>query len=126
MHSRNIPKFINLTLAFLWIYQGLIPKLLFINADEIYIWQWFGLSYEYAKFAGQLSGIVEIIFGLLFIFCANKYLHVLSIFGLVGLFLLVIILLPNSLISAFNPVVMNIAMISLSVIYIFNNQNNHK
>ena len=126
MHSRNISKFINLTLAFLWIYQGLIPKLLFINADEIYIWQWFGLSYEYAKFAGQLSGIVEIIFGLLFIFCVNKYLHVLSIFGLVGLFLLVIILLPNSLISAFNPVVMNIAMISLSVIYIFNNQNNHK
>ena len=127
MHNINVSKFINLTLAFLWIYQGLVPKLLLINADEIYIWQLFGLSYEYAKFAGQISGIIEIVFGICFIFLTNKYLHFLSILGLIFLFILVSFLLPTSLISAFNPVVMNFAMISLSVLYLLIHQQNiHK
>ncbi|NUG24359.1 DoxX-like family protein, partial [Acinetobacter lactucae] len=35
MKNINIFKFINLVLAFLWIYQGLVPKFLFLNSDEI-------------------------------------------------------------------------------------------
>ena len=43
MNNSQPSKFINLSLAFLWGYQGLIPKILFINPDEITIWQTFGL-----------------------------------------------------------------------------------
>lgn len=118
MKDITILKLVNYHLAFLWIYQGLFPKLLFINADEIVIWQWMGLSYRHAIWAGQCSGIIEIIFGLLFIFMPTKLLHGLSIFGLFSLFVLVAIVMPDSLVQAFNPVIMNVAMISLSLIYL--------
>ena len=117
MNNSQPSKFINLSLAFLWGYQGLIPKILFINPDEITIWQTFGLSYAQAQLAGWGSGILECIFALLFLLSSSKYLHYLSIFSLVFLFALVAFLIPNSLIRAFNPVVMNLAMISLSLCY---------
>jgi len=118
MANANALKFINIVLAFLWIYQGLVPKLLFINADEIFVWQTIGLSFENAKLAGRASGIAEIIFGLLFLFSTHKYIHYLSILGLFGLLLLIGFLKPSTLISPYNPVVMNISMISLSIIYL--------
>lgn len=117
MNNNPLLKFINLSLAFLWGYQGLVPKILFINPDEIAIWQTFGFSYAQAQLAGQLSGVLECVFALLFLFNSSKYLHYLSIFSLVFLFALVTFLIPDSLVRAFNPVVMNLAMISLSVCY---------
>lgn len=118
MNHMKILKFINITLAFLWCYQGLIPKLMFINADEIAIWQWIGLNLEHAKIAGQVSGILEILFGLCFIFFPHKFLHIISIISLIFLLIFVAFLLPNTLIAAFNPVVMNITMINLSILYL--------
>ncbi|MFH7807739.1 DoxX-like family protein [Acinetobacter sp. BSP-153] len=117
MNNNPLLKFINLSLAFLWGYQGLVPKILFINPDEIAIWQTFGFSYAQAQLAGQLSGVLECVFALLFLFNSSKYLHYLSIFSLVFLFALVTFLIPDSLVRAFNPVVMNLAMISLSICY---------
>ena len=117
MNNSQLSKFINLSLAFLWGYQGLIPKILFINPDEIAIWQTFGFSYAQAQLAGRGSGILECIFALLFLLSSSKYLHYLSIFSLVFLLALVAFLIPDSLIRAFNPVVMNLAMISLSICY---------
>ena len=117
MNNSQLSKFINLSLAFLWGYQGLIPKILFINPDEIAIWQTFGLSYAQAQLAGQGSGVLECVFALFLLFNSSKYLHYLSIFSLVFLFALVAFLIPDSLIRAFNPVVMNLVMISLSICY---------
>lgn len=116
MRHQHIIKFIHYILAALWCYQGLIPKLLFISPEEIAVWQWIGFSTNTATRLGQLSGVIEIIFALLFILLPIKLLHYLSIIGLLFLLLLIGWVVPNSLIGAFNPVVMNIAMISLSVI----------
>lgn len=58
MNNAKALKLINFVLAFLWIYQGLVPKIIFINADEIFVWQSIGLSFEYAKLAGRASGVV--------------------------------------------------------------------
>lgn len=118
MKNINIFKFINLVLAFLWIYQGLVPKFLFLNSDEIFVWQWLGLSLENAKLAGHASGIAEMIFGLCFLFTAHKYIHYLSILGLLGLLLLIGFLIPSTLILPYNPIVMNLSMISLSIVYL--------
>ncbi|EKU39973.1 MULTISPECIES: DoxX-like family protein [Acinetobacter] len=118
MKNINIFKFINLVLTFLWIYQGLVPKFLFLNSDEIFVWQWMGLSLENAKLAGHASGITEIIFGLCFLFTAHKYIHYLSILGLLGLLLLIGFLIPSTLILPYNPIVMNVSMISLSIVYL--------
>jgi len=118
MANIKVFKFINLILALLWIYQGLVPKFLFLNSDEIFVWQWVGLSLENAKLAGHASGITEIIFGLCFLFSAHKYIHYLSILGLLGLLVLIGFLIPSTLILPYNPIVMNISMISLSIIYL--------
>lgn len=118
MTNIKVFKFINLILALLWIYQGLVPKFLFLNSDEIFVWQWVGLSLEKAKLAGHASGITEIIFGLCFLFSAHKYIHYLSILGLLGLLVLIGFLIPSTLILPYNPIVMNISMISLSIIYL--------
>lgn len=118
MKNINIFKFINLVLALLWIYQGLVPKFLFLNSDEIFVWQWLGLSLENAKLAGHASGIAEMIFGLCFLFTAHKYIHYLSILGLLGLLLLIGFLIPSTLILPYNPIVMNLSMISLSIVYL--------
>lgn len=118
MTNIKVFKFINLILALLWIYQGLVPKFLFLNSDEIFVWQSIGLSLANAKLAGHASGIAEIIFGLCFLFSAHKYIHYLSILGLLGLLVLIGILIPSTLILPYNPIVMNISMISLSIIYL--------
>ncbi|KAA8731862.1 DoxX-like family protein [Acinetobacter qingfengensis] len=114
-HSKII-KFIYIILGSLWVYQGIFPKLIFTSPDEIAIWQWVGLSEYHAKLAGQTGGVIEIIFGLFLIFYPLKILHYLNILGLLFLLVLMSLVMPDTLIRAFNPVVMNVAMISLSCI----------
>ena len=50
---------IRLTLALLWLYQGLVPKLLFQSPDEIIIWQNMGFDLVLAKILLGLSGGIE-------------------------------------------------------------------
>jgi len=116
LEKMSVLKFIQIMLAILWCYQGLIPKLLFISPDEIKVWQWIGLTYEHAIWAGKMSGVMEIIFGLLFILLPSKFLHYLNMLGLLFLLVLIGLILPDTLLRSFNPVVMNIAMMSLSCI----------
>ena len=94
------------------------------------MWQFIGISIELAKLCGQISGIIEIIFGLLFLIYPHKLLHYLNILGMAGLLMGVAIIMPHTLVAAFNPIVMNIAMASLSVIalmlYKVDHQNGRK
>jgi hypothetical protein len=110
---------IQITLAVLWIYQGLIPKILFQSSAEIGIWQTIGLELHLAKIAVALSGLVEIAFGCTFLIWQKAaFIHQLNILGLSGLLLLIMFTDPLQLTTAFNPVVMNIAMIALSMLAI--------
>lgn len=118
-------RFLNISLAILWCYQGVIPKLIFINSNEVAIWQILGFTPDMAVCAVKASGIAEMIFGLCFLFFSFKLLHVLNIIGLLGLLVLMIIFMPIQLTQAFNPVIMNVAMISLSMTYLMLNQQ-HK
>ena len=113
---QRILNFSQLIIASLWIYQGLIPKFIFQVEGEQYVWQFFQIPTAYISWIISFSGIAEIIFGSLFLFMTHKYLHWLNILSLIGLFILVIFIYPNQIYQAFNPVVMNIALGSLSVI----------
>lgn len=92
----------------------MVPKLIWQHPDELKIWQVLGVSQEWALRAVYTSGAAEVIFGLLFLFYASKALHYLNLLGLLFLLLLMMALLPSTLIQAFNPVVMNLAMTGLS------------
>lgn len=112
-------RLIQITLAVLWIYQGLVPKILFQSSAEIAIWQTIGLELHLAKIAVALSGMIEIMFGCTFLIWQKAaFIHQLNILGLSGLLLLIMFTDPLQLTTAFNPVVMNIAMIAISMIAI--------
>ena len=110
---------IQITLAALWIYQGLIPKILFQSAAEIAIWQSMGLELHLAKMGVTLSGIIEMMFGCSFLLWQRAVvIHQLNILSLSGLLVLIMVTNPLQLTTAFNPVVMNIAMTALSILAI--------
>lgn len=107
---------IQYALAVLWIYQGFIPKILFQAQDELRIWQLQGFSESLASIMMQASGVIEIIFGMLFfIFKSATLLHYFNIFGMVGLSLLILWVDPHYFSNAFNPFIMNVAMAVLSL-----------
>lgn len=106
---------IQLSLAALWIYQGLVPKILFQAQDELRIWLLQGFDESLALALMQLSGAAEMMFGcLLLVLKPSRLLHGLNILAMLGLGLLIIALEPLYFSKAFNPFVMNGAMAALS------------
>ena len=108
---------IHFCLAVLWVDQGLVPKLLYHAADEQYLWQAQGIDEIPMLFMIEISGYIEIAFGLLFLILRqSKILHILNIIGMFGLTLLICITDMRYFQQAFNPFVMNVAMAMLSIV----------
>lgn len=107
-------------LALIWIYQGIVPKLLFQNSGELEILKSANLFPGYETSILTTIGIVEILFGIVLIFKWSKNLHYINILAL-------ILLGTGALFSdisvytlPFNPFSLNVAMICLSIISILN------
>ncbi len=111
---------VHLTLGIIWIYQGLIPKILFTDTGEIDLLRQSGLFNGHEENVLTLIGIAEIVFGIALIFIQRKTLQYLNILGLLLLTFgavfsdLMIFTLP------FNPFSLNISMIALSIIALLN------
>lgn len=115
LHKKTLQT-IHMSLAILWIYQGLIPKILFKANDERRIWMLQGFNEHTALSLMQYSGAIEIIFGALFLTGYKTLaLHYLNIVGMLGLSFLILLVDPHYFTQAFNPFVMNIAMMALSL-----------
>ena len=119
MHTNKLARF---TLAFIFIYQGLVPKLIFLDKTELYINQQH-LSLLPAQnlidtvLMAQLAGIGEIMLGLLLIVFYQKNWPLWISLGFLGFLLLdIIVLAPELLTGAFNPLSTNIAAILLAYI----------
>lgn len=116
---RHILLGIHAVLGILWIYQGLVPKLLVQASDELRIWALQGVTADHARVFMQMSGTAEIVFGLLFfIFRKSLFLHALNLLAMLLLSGLIVWLDPTYFLQAFNPFVMNLAMATLSMIAI--------
>lgn len=115
LHKKTLQT-IHMSLAILWIYQGLIPKIIFKANDERRIWMLQGFNEHTALSLMQYSGAIEIIFGALFLTGYKTLaLHYLNIVGMLGLSFLILLVDPHYFTQAFNPFVMNIAMMALSL-----------
>lgn len=113
----NVLWTINITLAVLWIYQGIVPKLIYHAADEQRLWQMNGFEEMIMLFMIEIAGYAEIIFGALFLILRqSKILHILNILAMCGLGLLIIVTDIQYFQQAFNPFVMNVAMAMLSIV----------
>lgn len=104
-------------LAFVWLYQGAIPKLLYQHADELALVQQGGISAATAPLLVQVIGWIEVVFGLAMLFLIHQRWHfVLTIVLMMAATISVAINSPQSLVAAFNPVSLNVLMIALALV----------
>jgi hypothetical protein len=104
-------------IIFVWIYQGMVPKLLFHHTDEITMMLATGIKQSQVLSFVGFVGWVEIGFAVFLLFAWG----IRNLF-LVNIVLMVIALIevasnsPQFLISAFNPVSLNLTIIAVSII----------
>lgn len=108
----------HLTLAIVWIYQGLVPKLLFTDSGELEILQKSGFLAGNEALVLSFVGIGEIIFGLLFFFIYKKSIHLLNIVALIILGAGALFSDPQIFTLPFNPFSFNLSLMALSIIAI--------
>jgi hypothetical protein len=106
-----------MTLAFIWAYHGLIPKLIIVHPDELMLLANAGLSEPLAALGVAAAGLAEIFFAvILLVFWNSRRLLLvnlpLMLFALLG----VGITAPELLTGAFNPVTLNVSVIVLALI----------
>ena len=111
------------TLAFVFIYHGLVPKLLSLSEIEVKLTEAHHFTYP-ATLISTVAGTAEVFLGLA-IFLLKKSLipiHIANII-LIALLIDVAIVMPKLLFEAFNPVTTNLVCIVLGYIIIITQKN---
>lgn len=98
------------TLGFIFIYHGLVPKILFISETELAL----NRAHDFLGIAPDrialMGGLAEIVLGLLIVLYRRAIWPVLlAMLGLLLLLLDVALMMPQLLVEAFNPVTINVA-----------------
>jgi hypothetical protein len=105
------------TVAFIWFYHGLVPKLVYHNRAELDLLSRIGTSPENLHKAATLAGISEIASAfLLLIFWRQTWLLWLTVALMIAGIPVVAISAPEYLSGAFNPVTLNISLAALATI----------
>ncbi|KGR79181.1 DoxX-like family protein [Ureibacillus manganicus] len=113
--------FITILFSFIWLYHGLIPKLFYMHPDEIsMVKSLVSVSHEVASWIVIITGICEVIFGLLWLLYKNKRI----LFGMQVLIfplltITAILAQPSTLIHPFNPLTFNFSLLLISLIGYF-------
>ena len=106
-----------LTIAFVWFYHGLVPKLLGPAADELTMDHALGLSDKAAVQLAYAAGVCEIAFALMILYCRHrKWPLWLTIAAMIGLLAYAAWASPSLLAGAFNPVTTNVCVIALAAV----------
>ena len=116
MQIRQICRY---TVGGLWLYQGLVPKLLGPHADELAMTAAFGIPRSLQSAVSTAAGIAEIALAVCIWMIPGKvWPQLVSAVATFGLLVFVVLFAPRFLIGAFNPVVMNVSSVALSMISI--------
>lgn len=100
-------------IAFVWVWQGLFPKLLFPSADEKFLLTAAGVPI----YVLPAIGVVEIAFGILGIALWRwRGFFVLNSVMMLAALVEVTLRSPSYLFAAFNPVTLNVGVIGLSLL----------
>jgi uncharacterized membrane protein YphA (DoxX/SURF4 family) len=106
-----------LMIAFVWLYHGLIPKLIYRNTDELSLLRDAGIPNSHLSAAMTSLGIIEVCFALAFvIFWKSRWPLWLTIIGMISALLTVGIASPSFFSAAFNPVTLNLSVAVLALI----------
>src|SRR5262249_48822922 len=113
-----------LTIAFIWFYQGIIPKLIFHHKDELKMLRDAGFADSRVIRISSIIGLVEILLGLLILIAwRNRQLLYLNIALMVLATIVVAVNSPGYFPAAFNPLTLNLSMIALSLVAIFSHSS---
>jgi len=105
-----------LSLCFIWVFQGVVPKLLFENADELEMLSDAGVSSSSALTLLRVLGFAEVVFGLTFLVTwGRRWPFLLTVLLMVVATVGVSISSPQFLVSAFNPISLNVAVAALAI-----------
>ncbi|HEV8192046.1 MAG TPA: DoxX-like family protein [Ktedonobacterales bacterium] len=106
-----------LTLAAIWLYHGLVPKLLLTQRDEVTMLLDAGVSASAAPTLVRLVGACEVAFGLLLLTTWRKrWPLILNIPSMCAATAGVALRSPQYLGAAFNPITLDLSVVALSVI----------
>ncbi|BDX18305.1 hypothetical protein MFKK_11150 [Halopseudomonas aestusnigri] len=105
-------------LAFVFIYHGLVPKLLFPSPVEVQMIEASGLGLD-AQVISSLAGVAEVLLGIVILFgWFGCWPVVAAVLGLLGLLAGVALVAPALLVGAFNPVTTTLPALLLCVLII--------
>lgn len=112
------------TVAFVWCWHGLVPKLLGPHPDELSILIGAGMPAGWAPAAVQIIGVAELAFGLAFLPLARRrWPWLLSIALMVGAAAGVLVTSPHWARAAFGPVTVNLQLAVLAIIGLLTRRN---
>ena len=95
--------------SFSWVYHGVFPKLLEVAPLEKQMTASLGFDPATSFAITQAAGVAEVLFGLVFfVFYRSQWLNVLNILAMIGLLGFVVVMVPQLLTEAFNPVTTNL------------------
>ena len=102
-----------IAIALIWLWQGLVPKLLFNNSDERAL-----LAASHLPLNLVLAiGLVEIVISAWAVLSwRSRWFFLFNIGAMVLALLNVALVFPSYLAAAFNPVTLNLGMIALSIV----------
>src|SRR5437868_1782079 len=99
------------TMAFIWFYHGLVPKLLYHDRAELDLLSRIGTAPEHLHAAATFAGVVEMLFAfLLIIFWRQTWLLWVTLVLMLAGIPVVAVSAPEYLRAAFNPVTLNISL----------------
>ncbi|WP_394170976.1 DoxX-like family protein [Saccharospirillum alexandrii] len=105
------------TIAVVWLYQGLVPKLLYMHEDELAMSMAAGFSHSEAVNVATIGGVLEVGMAVMvLIFWRQRWPLYLTAIAMLGLLFFVILVQPTLLVAAFNPVTTNITVLALSIV----------
>jgi hypothetical protein len=105
------------TVAFVWIYHGLVPKLLLRHPGELAMLRQSGLFRGREALVLPVIGAGEILFGLLLLACWRmRALLLVQVLLLLGLTAGALAAAPATFVAPFNPLTLNLSLGALGLI----------
>jgi hypothetical protein len=106
-----------IVLSFIFVYPGIVPKLLASHASELEMLANGGLSAAHARFTLMAVGVAEVVLGMILLLAWHRRWPLAIVLLLMAATLLgVAATSPGVLTGAFNPVVLNVAVAALAVV----------
>ncbi|PKJ55895.1 DoxX-like family protein [Bacillus sp. SN10] len=104
-------------IAFVWMYQGIFPKIIYSHPEEIKMLSAIIGSTGNSIAILKVIGMLEIIFGIIWLFPIPKQkLFILHIFMLIGLTIAAGFTNITSFTEPFNPITLNVLLMGLSIV----------